>query len=84
MLITNQRLDKLATYRVDLESRGMLKLAPTLVKRLDANLPPPPPPPEDQDDEEGPSDEPYSQGDVKLSKRAGELCLNVPIKIVLK
>ncbi|KAE9399458.1 hypothetical protein BT96DRAFT_957248 [Gymnopus androsaceus JB14] len=81
MLITNQRLDKLATYRVNLESQGMLKLAPTLVKQLDANLPLLPPPPEDQDDEEGPSDEPYSQGDVKLSKRAGELCLNIPIKI---
>ncbi|KAE9399341.1 hypothetical protein BT96DRAFT_965641 [Gymnopus androsaceus JB14] len=68
MLITNQHLDKLATYRIDLESQGMLKLAPTVAKRLEANLPPPP---EDQDDEEGPTDEPYSQGDVKLSKRAG-------------
>ncbi|KAE9385392.1 hypothetical protein BT96DRAFT_960753 [Gymnopus androsaceus JB14] len=62
MLITNQHLNKLATYRVDLESWGMLKLAPTL---------------------EGPSDELYSRGDVKLSKQAGELCLNIPIKIVL-
>ncbi|KAJ3995443.1 hypothetical protein F5050DRAFT_1808660 [Lentinula boryana] len=53
MLLTNQRLDKLATYR--------------------ANQPPPPPPlpSDDPDDaEEGPSDEPYSQGDVKLSKKA--------------
>ena len=73
MLLTNQRLDKLAMYRVDLESRGMLKVPQKLVKRLQANLPPPPPPSEDQDDaEEGPSDKPYSQGDVKLSRKSGE------------
>ncbi|KAE9393610.1 hypothetical protein BT96DRAFT_959029 [Gymnopus androsaceus JB14] len=62
MLLTNQHLDKLAMYRVDLESRGMLKVPQKLVKQLQANLPPPPPPSEDQDDaEEGPSDEPYLQ-----------------------
>lgn len=75
MLLTNQRLDKLAMYRVDLESQGMLKVPQKVAKRLQAKLlPPPPPPSEDRDDdEEGPSDEPYSQGDVKLSKKAGEL-----------
>ncbi|KAE9389658.1 hypothetical protein BT96DRAFT_959979 [Gymnopus androsaceus JB14] len=65
-------------WRFDVESAGMLKMAPKSVKRLHSNLPLPPPPSEDQDDEEGPSDEPYSQGDVKLSKRAGEGC-DVPL-----
>ncbi|KAK7450592.1 hypothetical protein VKT23_012902 [Stygiomarasmius scandens] len=72
MLLTNQRLDKLAAYRVDLESRGMLdgSVLPTimadpavqpqvLVAQAD-NL--------DEDEDGGSDDEPYSQGDVKLSK----------------
>lgn len=73
MLLTNQRLDKLAMYRVALESRGMLKVPQKVVKQLQPNRLPPPPPSDDRDDdEEGPSDEPYSQGDVKLSKKAGK------------
>ncbi|KAJ3980898.1 hypothetical protein F5890DRAFT_1575378 [Lentinula detonsa] len=73
MLLTNHRLDKLATYCVDMESQGMLEISPPLAQRLQANQPPPPPPlpSDDPDDaEEGPSDELYSQGDVKLSKKA--------------
>lgn len=77
MLLTNQRLDKLAMYRVHLESQGMLKIPHKVVTRLQASVQPPPPPPEDcDDDEEGPSNEPYSQGDVKLSKKAGEFSVS--------
>ncbi|KAF5365298.1 hypothetical protein D9758_005472 [Tetrapyrgos nigripes] len=75
MLLTNQRLDKLSAYRVDTEACGMLQ------PRNSAALPPPPPPPPSEaevdaiENEAGPSNQPYSQGDVKLSKKAAR---NVP------
>ncbi|KAF5372219.1 hypothetical protein D9758_004938 [Tetrapyrgos nigripes] len=71
MLVTNQRLDKLAAYRVDLECQCMLD---PVKDRSNLPPPPPPPPPQEEDDEDteesGDSDEPYSQGDVKLSTKA--------------
>ncbi|KAF5373817.1 hypothetical protein D9758_000810 [Tetrapyrgos nigripes] len=71
MLLTNQRQDKLSAYRVDLESRNLL-----LPRKSAAPPPPPPPPPlrpgtidEPEEEESGPIDQPYSQGDVKLSRK---------------
>ncbi|KAF5329901.1 hypothetical protein D9758_018701 [Tetrapyrgos nigripes] len=41
MLLTNQRLDKLAAYRVDLESRDKLQPPKGYLKRIQDSLPPP-------------------------------------------
>lgn len=80
MLLTNQRLDKLAALRVELDSRGMLKSAsgnPTSTRSSRPFIPPSPPPREilendaddsvDQEDVEGIT----SEGDVRLPKRPG-------------
>ncbi|KAF5343292.1 hypothetical protein D9758_016490 [Tetrapyrgos nigripes] len=72
MLLTNQRLDKLAAYRVDLESRDKLQPPKGYLKRIQDSLPPPLPPDNGDNEDEGPVDEPFSQGDVKLSKRAAK------------
>ncbi|KAK7461730.1 hypothetical protein VKT23_008159 [Stygiomarasmius scandens] len=68
MLLTNQRLDKLAMYRADLESRGMLSGS-----MLDDHLEPAPTSNGETagaaDVEEGPVDDEYSQGEVKLAKK---------------
>ncbi|KAF5353600.1 hypothetical protein D9758_013775 [Tetrapyrgos nigripes] len=72
MLLTNQRLDKLAAYRVDLESRDKLQPPKGYLKRIQDSLLPPLPPDNGDNEDEGPVDEPFSQGDVKLSKRAAK------------
>ncbi|KAF5314796.1 hypothetical protein D9758_018852 [Tetrapyrgos nigripes] len=78
MLLTNQRLDKLAAYRVDNESQGKLQPLKGYLKTLQDSLPPPPQPAPDDDEDEGAVDEPFSQGDVKLSKRGECLARGVP------
>jgi hypothetical protein len=70
MLLTNQRLDKLAAARVDFESRGMLNQQSNL-----RNVPPPPPPLAPKYDTSGEAvDAPgvTALGDVKLATRPGE------------
>ncbi|KAK7452202.1 hypothetical protein VKT23_012305 [Stygiomarasmius scandens] len=73
MLLTNQRLDKLAAYRVDLEHRGMLdgSVLPTMMM-ADPTVQPQVLIAQgdelDEDEDDGSDDQPYSQGDVKLSK----------------
>jgi hypothetical protein len=70
MLLTNQRLDKLAAARVDFESRGMLD-RPSIVR--DVPPPPLPPPAPDQDDDEAADVSGMTAlGDVKLAIRPGE------------
>jgi hypothetical protein len=71
MLLTNQRLDKLAAARVDFKSRGMLDRSSSV---LPLPLPPPPPPVPDQDDDDA-VDAPgmTALGDVRLAIRPGEL-----------
>ena len=65
MLLTNQRLDKLAAARVDFESRGMLG---------GISIMPPSPQALSQDDDEEGVDAPgvTSLGDVKLAMRPGK------------
>ena len=71
MLLTNQRLDKLAAVRVDFTSRGMLDGA-----LLAAEVPPQPP---QNDEGEDAEDAPgmTSMGDVKLARNPGMLLLIV-------
>lgn len=70
MLLTNQRLDKLAAARVDFEARGMLSGS--------LSRPPPQPPPLDIDldlDVED-ADGITSLGDVKLARYPGNYIMN--------
>ncbi|KAF8056311.1 hypothetical protein FPV67DRAFT_1678284 [Lyophyllum atratum] len=77
MLVTNQRLDKLAMARVDFTARNML-VGPGLPIHMLLDLstppsppPPPPPPPTTADndsDESGAVDDPESQSEIKLAK----------------
>jgi hypothetical protein len=77
MLLTNQRLDKLAASRVDFVARGMLQ-GPLLTSGLPIQEPAPEPPPfprdgdivEDAEAVEGIT----SLGDVKLARYPGESC----------
>ncbi|KAF8872520.1 hypothetical protein CPB84DRAFT_1854424 [Gymnopilus junonius] len=88
MLVTNQRLDKLAAARVDFEARGMLRgsglpihLLGEAVAAAAITIPPPKPAPKPDDDERmefGAVDEPMSQSEVKLAKTAVR---KVPIDI---
>lgn len=81
MLITNQRLDKLAAARVNFSSRGMLRgsgLPDHLLGEEElvaaAMTAPPPLPPMPDDDERmdfGAVEEPLSQSEVKLAKTSG-------------
>jgi hypothetical protein len=61
ILLTNQRLDKLAAATVDFAARGMINHAP-----------PPPPPPDDDDDDGGPDDGPLLNH-VALARTKGTL-----------
>lgn len=83
MLVTNQRLDKLAAARVDFNARGMLRGTGLPLYLLgdgaedddlfDA-MPQEAPPPLPDDDEQmdyGAIDEPMSQSEIKLAKTAG-------------
>jgi hypothetical protein len=69
MLLTNQRLDKLAAVRVDFESRGMLDQ-----KSILRDVPPSRPPlsPNEDDDEAVDAPGMTVLGDVKLARRPGE------------
>jgi hypothetical protein len=69
MLLTNQRLDKLAATRVDFESRGMLDQ-----RSITQDVPPshPPPSPIEDDDEVVDALGMTTLGDVKLAARPGE------------
>jgi hypothetical protein len=64
MLLTNQRLDKLAAARIDFESRGMLN-------RLQDVLPPLATVPIHVDDEAADAPGMMALGDVKLARRPG-------------
>jgi hypothetical protein len=70
MLLTNQRLDKLAAARVDFTSRGMLD-GPSSA----ANVPPEQAPNDGEDAEDAPGM--TSMGDVKLARYPGRLFLIV-------
>ncbi|KDR77955.1 hypothetical protein GALMADRAFT_94455 [Galerina marginata CBS 339.88] len=65
MLVTNQRLDKLAAARVDFRARGMLDTP--LFGEVDVNAPGPPMPPDDDDD--GDAVDGDILGEVILSQR---------------
>lgn len=75
MLLTNQRLDKLAAARADFMARGMMEgallpLPAAPVKDIES------PPPEDANDERvdaGAIEGPTCVGEVKLAKSYGEL-----------
>lgn len=82
MLVTNQRLDKLAAARVDFTARGMLRGSGLPLHLLGDDveadglepLPPQPLPAMPDDDERmdfGAVDEPLSQSEIKLAKTAG-------------
>lgn len=82
MLVTNQRLDKLAAARVDFTARGMLRgtglplyLLGDGAEDIDFfEATPQPPPPLPDDDERmdyGAVEEPMSQSEIKLAKTAG-------------
>ncbi|KAJ7107151.1 hypothetical protein C8R43DRAFT_1114272 [Mycena crocata] len=77
MLLTNQRLDKLAAARADFTARGMMAgslLPPPPVPARDT----PSPPPEDPNDERvdaGAIEGPTCVGEVKLAKSYGKLTL---------
>lgn len=78
MLLTNQRLDKLAAFRVELESHGMIKSVRGNPVRSSIARPPIPEP---QDKSEEDLDQEVvegltSEGDVRLPKRPGK-CLGV-------
>ncbi|KAF5373982.1 hypothetical protein D9615_009931 [Tricholomella constricta] len=76
MLLTNQRLDKLAAARVDFTTRGMLD-GPGLPEYLLPDVPPPPLPPpqlppmpdDDECQELGAVNDPESQVEITLAKR---------------
>lgn len=63
MLLTNQRLDKLASARTHFVELGMLP---------PSHAPPPPPDRNGENDDEGPVDE-IVMGDVQLARTRGEL-----------
>ncbi|TFK59591.1 hypothetical protein BDN72DRAFT_905705 [Pluteus cervinus] len=74
MLVTNQRIDKIATARTYYTSKGLMN-GPGIPLHLLAGIPvpppPPPPPPLPDDDERiemGAVEEPISQSEVKLAK----------------
>jgi hypothetical protein len=72
MLLTNQRIDKLTTFRVNLTARSMLDgpcLAPGLIPIL-------PPPPHDPDD--GAVDGPRVLASVSLARYRGKPAANIP------
>ena len=87
MLVTNQRLDKIAAARIDFSSRGMLS-GPNLSGFL-ANIPQPAPPdiirqPEARTDHDGEVDagavdEPESLAEVTLAKTYGKSSLLIQI-----
>jgi hypothetical protein len=90
MLVTNQRLDKLAAAHVDFNARGMLHGSglPShfFEDGIQPSLPSPPPSiPMSKDDDErmdfGAVEEPMSQSEVKLAKTAGEFLFNQLCKI---
>ena len=68
MLVTNQRLDKLAAARIDFISRGML---PSSYGPPPGAIEPAPNHDEREDDAE-PTDEPYVTGNVVLARTRGE------------
>jgi hypothetical protein len=67
MLLTNQRLDKLAACRIDFKSRGMLSGS------CAAAIPPEPPPilPPADDGDSDPTDGPRVLAQVVLAKKRG-------------
>jgi hypothetical protein len=66
MLLTNQRLDKLAASRIDFQKRGMLKSSTAKAVPLE------PPPGDDTEDAPGMT----TLGDVKLAQTPGTENLN--------
>jgi hypothetical protein len=76
MLLTNQRLDKLAASRIDFQTRGML--GSPIVQALPQELPPQ----VDDGDEDDAGDAPgmTSLGDVKLARIPGTDALNHLLK----
>jgi len=70
MILTNQRLDKLAAVRVDFKARGMLK-APLFGELVE----PEPPPPEslNEDDDEGGAVDDDVLGEVLLAQKPSKL-----------
>jgi hypothetical protein len=78
MLLTNQRLDKLAAARVDFKSRGMLDWR-YILQDHDMSPSSPPLAPNDDDDEAADAPGTTVLGDVKLSRRPGEHHL-IPIQ----
>ncbi|KAK7040508.1 hypothetical protein R3P38DRAFT_2894781 [Favolaschia claudopus] len=69
MLVTNQRLDKLAAARVDFTERGMLS-APLLPNpEPPAPTPTPAPTADDENNDNGGVDGPTHMGEVKLAKK---------------
>ena len=92
MLITNQRLDKLAAARVDFDERGMLKgpCLSSFVPTISFPVDPPASPPlraehNDADGDDGqpearPFDGPKVQATIKLAKKPGKLySISVPL-----
>ena len=92
MLITNQRLDKLAAARVDFDARGMLKgpCLSSFVPTISFPVDPPASPPlraehNDADGDDGqpearPFDGPKVQATIKLAKKPGKLySISVPL-----
>jgi hypothetical protein len=69
MLLTNQRLDKLAAARVDFESRGMLNQRSIL---RDVSPSPPPLALDENDNEDADAPGMTALGDVRLAVRPGE------------
>jgi hypothetical protein len=80
MLLTNQRLDKLAAARVDFVDRGMLDTDPFagILPHVQPPAVPPVPTQAADDEAPGPIDDRYSLGQVKLAKtRSESLCLHI-------
>jgi hypothetical protein len=67
MLLTNQRLDKLAVARIDFRARGMLGAHP--IGEIDLELPLPLPVPDDDDDDNGEAIDEDILGDVILAQK---------------
>jgi hypothetical protein len=68
MLITNQRLDKMAAARVDFQARGMLDHAPA----INVDLPPEPPAKLADDDDSGAVDGMDILAEVQLARKASK------------